>query len=105
MKRSIVSVSTALLLAFCAVPAVAGTKTILVKDNLFSPKIVTINSGSTLKYKWVGQAPHNVIASGAGKFRSETKTTGTYSKKLTKRGKYTIVCSIHPEMTMKATVK
>jgi plastocyanin len=107
MKRSIVSALTvAVLAAACAIPALGATKTVLLKDNRFSPTSTTISKGSSITFKWAGHAPHNVIGSGPSSFHSSTKTKGTYTKRFTRRGTYRLVCSIHaPEMKMRVTVK
>ncbi len=105
MKRSVVSALTVAVLAVTAIPALAATKTVLLKDNRFSPTTLTVSKGTYVKFKWAGQAPHNVVASGPSTFRSSTKTTGTYTKRLTRRGTYRIVCTIHSEMKMKVTVR
>jgi len=90
-----------------AIPAFASTKTVLVKDNFFSPKATTISRGSTVKWVWRGNSPHNVTKSkGPGvKFRSANKFSGSYSHRFTRRGSYTIVCTIHPGMSLKLVVK
>jgi plastocyanin len=93
------------LAATTAIPALAATKTIAVKDNLFSPKSVTVKKGTTVKWVWKGKAPHNVtVKTGPVKFHSPLKTSGSYSRKLTKRGTYRIVCTIHDGMSMKLKV-
>ena len=33
---------------------------------------------------------------GRAKFHSKTQTSGTYSKKLRKRGTYRYICTVHP---------
>ena len=99
--------AVAALAAALAIPAFAATKTVLVKDNFFSPKSTSISKGSTVRWLWRGDAPHNVTKSkGPGtKFRSSNKFSGSYSHRFTRRGTYTIVCTIHPGMTMKLVVK
>jgi plastocyanin len=89
-----------------AVPALAATQTVAVKDDVFSPKALSISKGTTLKWVWKGKAPHNVtVTVGPAKFRSATQMTGTFSHTFTKTGRYTIVCTIHPQMISKVTVK
>jgi plastocyanin len=89
-----------------AVPALAATKTVAVKDDFFSPKALTIAKGTTLKWVWKGESFHNVsVQSGPATFRSSLQRTGTYSHRFTKAGKYTIVCTVHSEMVSKVTVK
>lgn len=88
-----------------AVPALAATKSVQVKDNKFVAKSITVKKGTTVKWIWKGKAPHDVsVTKGPVKFKSSVKTSGSFSKKLTKAGTYRIVCTIHaPDMKM--TVK
>jgi plastocyanin len=85
----------------------AGTKTVLVKDNIFVPSSLTVSSGTTVKWVWRGKAPHNVkVTKGPARFGSTTQVKGTFSKRLTKKGVYTIICTIHqPAMKMTIRVK
>jgi len=89
-----------------AVSALAATKTVSVKDDVFAPKSITVKKGTTIKWVWRGDEPHNVkVTSGPAKFHSVTQTKGSYSKKLTKKGTYKLVCTIHaPGMSMKIKV-
>jgi plastocyanin len=105
MKKLIAGATAAALAAGAlAATAFGATKTITVKDNVFSPTTVTVKKGTTVKWVWKGKAPHNVISTGAGKFQSKTQVKGSFSKKLTKAGTYKIVCSIH-QPGMKMTLK
>jgi plastocyanin len=90
-----------------AVPALAATKTVQVKDNKFVAKSITVKKGTTVKWVWKGKAPHDVsVTKGPAKFKSSVKTSGSFSKKLTKAGTYTIICTIHqPDMRMTIKVK
>jgi plastocyanin len=90
-----------------AVPALAATKTVQVKDNKFVAKTITVKKGTTVKWIWKGSAPHDVsVTKGPAKFKSSVKTSGRFSKKLTKAGTYSIVCTIHaPDMKMTIKVK
>jgi plastocyanin len=107
MKKLIAGgTALALTAGVLATQAFAATKTVSVKDNLFSPKTLTVSKGTTVKWVWKGKAPHNVVSTGAGKFQSKVMTKGSFSKKLTKAGTYKIVCSIHaPGMRMTVKVK
>jgi plastocyanin len=89
-----------------AVSAFGATKTVAVKDDVFAPKSITVKKGTTVKWTWHGSQPHNVtVTSGPAKFHSATQKRGSYSKKLTKKGTYKIVCTIHaPGMSMKVKV-
>lgn len=80
--------------------ALAATKSIKVGDDYFvrskGVPTVTVKKGTTVKWKWVGGAPHNVtVSKGPVKFHSKTQVSGSYSKKLTKKGTYRIFCTIH----------
>jgi plastocyanin len=90
--------------AALAVPALAATKSIKVGDDYFvragRPPVVTVSKGTTVKWVWRGKIIHNVYARGPVNFHSATQVKGTYSKKLTKRGTYAIVCKIHTGMAM-----
>jgi plastocyanin len=90
-----------------AIPALAATKTVQVKDNVFVAKKITVSKGTTVKWVWKGKAPHNVkVTKGPAKFGSKTQVKGSFSKRLTKKGTYTILCTIHaPGMRMTITVK
>jgi plastocyanin len=106
MKKLIsLIVALAAVTAF-AVPALGAPKTIRVVDNKFRPASTSVKRGNTVKFVWAGKAPHNVtVVKGPVKFRSPTKTKGTYSKKLRRRGTYSIVCTIHSGMTLKLKVR
>lgn len=88
-------------------PATAA-KTVKVKvvDNAFSKKKLTVKRGTKVKWVWSNtQHPHNVtVVSGPRKFSSKTQTKGSFTKKLTKKGTYKIVCTLHSSV-MKMTIK
>jgi plastocyanin len=108
MKKLIAAgAATALAAGALAIPAFAATKTVQVKDNKFVAKSITVSKGTTVKWVWKGKAPHNVkVTKGPAKFASTTKSKGTFSKKLTKKGTYSILCTVHaPDMKMTIKVK
>jgi plastocyanin len=103
-----------LIAALCAVfatQALAAGRTVKVGDDFFvrkgSPPTVTVKKGTKVTWKWTGKDMHDVVVTkGPRKFSTSYKTKGTFTKKLTKAGTYTIVCSIHqPDMKMKLKVK
>jgi len=52
-----------------------------------------------------GKVTNVAVTKGPVKFHSSYKTSGTFSRKLTRTGTYTVVCSIHqPDMRMKLRV-
>jgi plastocyanin len=89
----------------------AKTKHVEVDDNYFvskgKPKTVTVKKGTEVEWEWEGSNPHNVtVTKGPVKFHSKTKSSGSYEKKLTRKGTYTILCTIHaPGMKMKLKVE
>jgi plastocyanin len=108
MKRLIaVLAAVSLVAALFAVPALARTRSVAVRDNVFSPRSLTIKRNDTLVFRWRGDNPHNVVATrGPVRFRSSVKETGTYRKKFTRRGSYRIICTIHqPSMRMTVRVR
>jgi plastocyanin len=105
MKKSIAGVAAVAAAGALAVPALAATKSVQVKDNKFVASSITVKKGTTVKWVWKGKAPHDVaVTKGPAKFKSSVKTSGSFSKKLTKKGTYSIVCTIHAP-GMKMTVK
>jgi plastocyanin len=109
MQRSSIAFTalTALVVsAVLAVSALGATKTVKIGDNFFKPTSVSVKKGSTVKWLWKGKSPHNVtVTSGPVKFKSPTQKKGSFSKKLTKKGTYKIICTIHgPVQSMKIKV-
>ena len=106
LAGSLIAAATALL----AVPALAATRSVKVGDNYYVRKgsvpTVTVKKGTTVTWRWAGKEMHNVsVTKGPVKFRSSFKSSGTYSKRVTRTGTYTIVCTIHqPDMAMKLRV-
>ena len=106
MKKLLALAASGAVLAAAAVPALAATKTVKVNDNVFQPSTLTVSKGTTVKWRWVGTAMHNVsVTSGPVKFRSNLQRSGTFSKRLKKAGTYRIVCTVHPGMNMKLRVR
>lgn len=98
MKRISIAATalTAVVAAAGTVSAFAATKSIKIGDDFFSPKSVSVKKNDTVKWTWTGDSPHNVtVRTGPVKFHSKTQSTGTYSKKLTKKGTFKIYCTIH----------
>ena len=90
----------------------AATKSVKVGDDYYVrssgvPK-VTVSKGTTVRWRFAGDTPHTVtVSKGPAKFNSGVKSSGTYSKKIRKRGTYTIYCTIHgaSDQKMKLVVK
>lgn len=76
----------------------SATKRVRVGDLFFRGRSITVQSGDTVRWVWVGREPHNVtVTRGPRKFRSRTKTDGAYRKRLTSRGTYRYICTLHPD--------
>ena len=112
MRKLIVIAISACALVLLAATAMAATKSVKVGDDYYVrssgvPK-VTVTKGTTVRWRFVGDNPHTVTVSrGPVKFNSGVKTSGSYRKKLRRRGTYTIYCTIHgaSDQKMKLVVK
>jgi plastocyanin len=83
-----------------AVPTALSAREVKVGDNYFvrpsGVPVVTVSKGTKVKWVWKGKSLHNVkVSKGPQKFGSGPKTRGSYTKKVTIRDTYTIVCTIH----------
>jgi plastocyanin len=107
MKRLILlALTLAIAVAVLAIPAFAATRSVCIRDDYFSPRSVTINKGSTIRWVWRGHSRHNVaVSSGPVHFRSGLHRTGTYRHRFGRRGTYRIVCTVHTGMRMTVRVR
>jgi|tagenome__1003787_1003787.scaffolds.fasta_scaffold20119359_2 plastocyanin len=110
MRKLLVALLIAAASAVLATQAFAATRSVKVGDNYFvrkgSAPTVTVRKGTTVTWRFAGKQMHNVaVTRGPVKFRSSLKSSGSFSKRLTRTGTYRIVCSIHqPDMAMKLRV-
>jgi len=100
MRRALASLLAAACAAPLAVTAANAASSINVGDNYFVRKsgvpTVSVARNARVTWRWVGDSAHNVVVTrGPVKFRSRTQTNGTYSRKMTRRGTYRIVCELH----------
>jgi plastocyanin len=96
--------------AFLTIPAFGATRSVSVRDNVFSPRTLNIRSGDTVRFVWRGDNPHNITTTrrprGGSVIRAGTRTTGTYRKRVRRRGTYRLLCTIHaPRMRMTIRVR
>jgi len=109
MKR-IIAVLTVLAVtaAVLAIPALARTRSVSVRDNVFSPRSLTIQRNDVVRFVWRGRNPHDIRTRrrprGGNSVSVERKRRGTYSKRFTRRGTYTLVCTVHPP-NMRITIR
>ena len=87
-------------------------KTVKIGDNFFSPKKMSVKAGTLVTWKWLpdNADSHDVKLKkgpkGVKKFTSEIAATDySYKKKLTKKGSYSLYCTLHEDMSQKITVK
>jgi plastocyanin len=96
-----------------AVVSAARSKTVKVGDYFLSPGKLTVSHGTKVTWKWLASNgdTHDVKLKkgpkGVKKFHSGYASTDyTYAKKLRKPGKYTVICTLHPNsMHQTITVK
>ena len=108
MRKLLLPVLTVAALGFFgATTASSAGTTVRLKDDYFTPKSTSIAKGGTVTFRWAGKSAHNlVVTSGPAKFSVSPRTKGTYRKKLTRKGTYKLVCTIHqPKMKMTIRVK
>ena len=104
--RNLIVIAIAAFVLIAVTASAFAAKSIKVGDDYYVrssgvPK-VTVSKGTTVKWRFVGQDPHTVtVSKGPSKFNSGVKTSGTYSRKMKKRGTYTIYCTIHGASTQK----
>jgi plastocyanin len=110
MRKLLVASLIAAVSAVLATQALAATRSVKVGDDYFVRKgsvpTVTVRKGTTVTWRFAGKDLHNVkVSKGPAKFGSSYKDSGTFSKRVTRTGTYTIVCSIHqPDMKMRLKV-
>jgi plastocyanin len=65
-----------------------------------------VRHGTKVTWKFQDGTDHNVtVKRGPAKFHSKDIARGTYSHKLTKRGTYKLICSIHTDMHQTIVVR
>ncbi len=112
MRKLIVLAIATCALAALTATAFAATKSVKVGDDYYVrpsgvPK-VTVSKGTTVRWRFAGDSPHSVtVSKGPVKFSSGVKRSGSYRKKMKRRGTYTIYCTIHgaSNQKMKLVVK
>jgi plastocyanin len=85
------------------------TKTVSVRDDLFSPSAARVPRGGKVVWRWRGDNDHNVrfrsAPSGAKRPRgSSTQSSGRLARTFARRGTYRYVCTIHEDLGMKGRV-
>ena len=101
----ILAIASLTVAGILAAQAFAATKKVTVKDNFFSTSKVSVHKGDKVTWRWSGTGnPHNITSK--GHFHSKTQSSGSYSKRFTKKGTFSVICTVHPtQMRMKVVVK
>jgi plastocyanin len=112
VRRLLVVVLAAALAGAGTAPALAATERVRIGDNYFvrddETPTVTVAKNTRVKWVWRGDSAHNVkVASGPVTFGSSTKRSGSYAKKVRRKGTYRIVCTVHGayDQSMKLVVR
>ena len=94
--------AAAAMTAALAVPAAthaAATRTVKVDAFAFSPGSLSVRAGTKVTWRFQDSVKHNVtVRRGPVRFHSKTIRRGSFSRTLTRRGTYKLVCTIHPGM-------
>jgi plastocyanin len=89
----------------CSASEGAVPNSIEVRDFMFMPTTITVNTGDQVTWVNKDDEPHTVV-SDTGIFRSGAMDTDeTFSFKFDKPGTYHFTCSIHPRMVGTVVVK
>lgn len=111
---TVIAVTLAAALPAGVAVAATVTKTVKVGDDWFvadtsGVPVVTIKRNTTVKFKFVGENPHNVLGyrGTKKKFESDILTVGVYKKQFRETGTFKIVCDIHgaDQQSMKIVVR
>lgn len=71
---------------------VVGVHTIAVRDDEFAPAAIEVPAGTTVTWRWEGNAEHNVVDDG---FDSPTQDDGTFVHTFSEPGRYSYRCTHH----------
>ena len=83
-----------------------AAETVVKIDNFtFSPNVVTVPVGSTIRWINKDDIPHNVVTEDKTIKSKVMDTDEQFSYTFTKPGTYPYFCSIHPKMTGKIVVQ
>ncbi len=90
-------------------PPRAFDERVVVRDNFFSPRSLTVEPGERVKWSWRGDNRHNVVfkkvPAGASKRSSKTRRDGGWMRSFHKEGQYKYVCTLFAGMRGSVTVK
>jgi plastocyanin len=92
--------------SFAADNKPAPTVEVKIDNFSFSPAIVTVPAGTTIRWTNRDDIPHTVVSDDHSTFKSKPLDTDEqFTYTFTKPGTYSYFCSIHPKMTGKVVVQ
>jgi plastocyanin len=80
----------------------SASKRVVLKDNFFEPRFVSIQTGERVVWVWKGDNSHNVtftkVPKRVSKRGADTRREGRWNRRFKRRGFYKYVCTIHSGM-------
>jgi plastocyanin len=99
MRKMLVQMALAALIAVAALPAQAADTAVKIANFTFGPNALTVKTGTTVTWTNEDDIPHTVTSTTLA-FKSAALDTGDkFSFKFTTPGTYKYFCSLHPHMT------
>ncbi len=68
---------------------------VIVDDNVFEPKTISVGVGDTVTWRFEGNSAHNVSGEG---FASDLMKDGEFEHAFDEAGEFDYVCTVHPGM-------
>jgi plastocyanin len=108
MRKLLASFVVLAALGVAAAQALAAAHSVRVGDDFFIRRghhAIDVRHGSRVRFRWVGHKVHDVHArKGPVHFRSGVMRRGSFTTTLRRRGRYLVVCDIHPR-AMRLTIR
>lgn len=84
--------------------ASAATKSVALRSFAFSPQTLRVDRGDTVRWVWRdGRVRHNVVF--ADGRRSATQSSGTFTRRFRRSGRFAYRCTLHTGMTGRVVVR
>ena len=84
----------------------SSEKTVTIDNFNFSPAVITVPAGTTIRWTNRDDIPHTVVSDDKTTFKSKPLDTDEqFTYTFSKPGTYSYFCSIHPKMTGKVIVQ